>query len=372
MDYLAVSIGVKTRVDEIEIWAIEGAQVVTIERTQIDLESNLEGWLVAHPSMLQPNLKLIGRQTPVGDGNLDLLGIDGEGRLVVFELKRGTLSRDAVAQVIDYGSALEAMSEIELAALIAESSGKFGIEKIEDFVEWYREGFGGSLDSLRPLRMYLVGLGTEDATRRMVDYLAEHGVDISLLTFYGFEFSGKTLLAKQVQVAARDEVSPGRSREELWRSLDSLARDLGVDDLVAAARQLFDASWDEVIQGKYSNPYPEPRKTGITFYLNKPTEAGGYSSSAFSSIEIDKGQNSVKVRYYPWAIDLCKERFDQLDAQDMPYETRTPPNAQVTDRVKEEILFPFHSVSEWEARRDKLAELTRAVYAAYRVLWESQ
>lgn len=358
--------------DEIEIWSIEDAQVVPIKPTQIDLESNLEDWLAAHPSMLQPNLKLIGRQTPVGDGYLDILGIDGEGRLAVFELKRGTLSRDAVAQVIDYGSALDSMSEVELAALIAESSGKFGIEKIEDFVEWYREGFGGSLDSLRPLRMYLVGLGTEDTTRRMVDYLAGHGVDISLLTFYGFEFFGKTLLAKQVQVAAKDEVSPGRSRDELWRSLDSLARDLGVADLVAAARRLFDVSWDEVIQGKYSNPYPEPRKTGITYYLSRPTEEGGYSNSAFSSIEVDKNQNSVKVRFYPWAIDLTKDSFDQLNDREMPFETRTPPNAQVTERVKHEILFPIRSLSEWEERKDKLAEVTRAAYAAYGDLWEGQ
>ena len=73
----------------------------------------------------------------------------------------------------------------------------------------------------------------------MVDYLAEHGIDISLLTFYGFEYRGKTLLAKQVQVAAKEEVAPGRSREELWRSLKSLAREVGVDDLVAAAREMF-------------------------------------------------------------------------------------------------------------------------------------
>ncbi len=358
--------------DEIEVWAIEDSQIVRLERTAMDLESSLEDTLVAHPEMLQPNLKLIGRQTPVGDGFLDILGLDGEGRLVVFELKRGTLSREAVAQVIDYGSALEAMSESELAALITENSGHSEIEKIDDFVEWYREGFRGSLDSLRPLRMYLVGLGTDDATRRMVDYLAEHGIDISLLTFYGFEYLGKTLLAKQVQVAAKEEVAPGRSREELWRSLKSLAREVGVDDLVAAAREMFSTSWKEIVQGKYSDPYPEPRKTGITYYLSKPTEAGGYSYNAFSSIEVDKGQNSVKVRFYPWAIDLCKESFDQLDAQEMPYETRTPRSAQVTDRVTEEILFSFRSVSDWEARSDKLGELTRAAYAAYKELWESQ
>ena len=283
--------------DEIEVWTIEDSQAKRLERTQMDLESNLEDILVAHPEMLQSKLELIGRQTPVGDGFLDLLGLDGEGRLSVFELKRGMLSRDAVAQIIDYGSALEAMGESDLAALITENSGHSGIKKIEDFVELYRERFSGSLDSLRPLRMYLVGLGTDDVTRRMVDYLAEHGIDISLLTFYGFESAGNTLLAKQVQVAAKEEVALGRSREEMWRSLDGLAKDVGVADLMTAAREMFSESWNKIVQGKYSDPHQAPRKTGMTYYLSRPTELGGYTNNAFSSIEVDKGQKSIKVRF---------------------------------------------------------------------------
>ena len=178
--------------------------------------------------------------------------------------------------------------------------------------------------------MYLVGLGTDDTTKRMVDFLSEHGVDISLLTFYGFKYAGKTLLAKQVQIAPKDEVSPGISREEMLRSLESLARDLGVDSVMSAAREMFSNCWDEVIQGQgnYLAPRTHPRITGITYNLSKPTEAGGYADAAFSSIEVDKGQNSIKVRFYPWAIDLCKERFDQLDAEEMPFESRRPPNAQ--------------------------------------------
>lgn len=336
----------------------------------MDLESDLEDTLVAHPSMLLPNLKLVGRQTPIGGGSLDLLGVNDEGKLAVFELKRGTLSRDAVAQVIDYGSALNAMSESDLAGLISQNSGQHGLDKIEDFVEWYGEGFGGSLEALRPLRMYLVGLGTDDTTMRMVDFLSEHGVDISLLTFYGFKYAGKTLLAKQVQVAPKDEVSSGRSREELWRSLEGLARDLGVDSMMSAAREMFSSCWDEVIQGTYLAPRIHPRGTGMTYYLFKPTKAGGSSKAAFSSIEVDKQPKSIKVRFCPWAIDLCKESFDQLDANEMPFETRPSLHAPETDRVKQEILFAFRSMNEWEAHKGKLAELTRAAYAGYRELWE--
>ena len=36
---------------------IEDSQIVRLERTAMDLKSSLEDTLVAHPEMLQPNLK---------------------------------------------------------------------------------------------------------------------------------------------------------------------------------------------------------------------------------------------------------------------------------------------------------------------------
>ena len=115
--------------------------------------------------------------------------MDQDGKLVVFELKRGTLSREAVAQVIDYASYLEAMDLADLANHISESSGEHGIDAIDDFQEWYGRG----LESLKPLRMFLVGLGADDRTERMVSFLVNNsGMDISLLTFHGFAYDGKT------------------------------------------------------------------------------------------------------------------------------------------------------------------------------------
>ena len=153
-------------------------------------------------------MTLVGRQTPTEGGPLDLLGVDSDGRLVVFELKRGTLSRDAVAQIIDYASYLDSLDLDALADRISERSGTRDIDKIENFQEWYNsEGFG-ELESLKPLRMFLVGLGADDRTERMVRFLAQNsGMDISLLTFHAFDYDGKTILAKQVEVEAADEPS---------------------------------------------------------------------------------------------------------------------------------------------------------------------
>ena len=123
----------------------------------------LEAVLVANPDMLMSGLTLVGRQVPVETGFVDLLGIDEDGRLVVFELKREKLTRAAVAQVLDYCTYLETLSGSEIGTLLAERSGKDGIERTGDFEEWYGSQRG---EFIRPVRMVLVGLGLDVSAHR--------------------------------------------------------------------------------------------------------------------------------------------------------------------------------------------------------------
>ncbi len=58
-------------------------------------EALLEDILVWNPAMLMPDVQLVGRQLRTANGPLDLLGVDSEGRLVLFELKREKLRREA-------------------------------------------------------------------------------------------------------------------------------------------------------------------------------------------------------------------------------------------------------------------------------------
>lgn len=47
--------------------------------------------------------------------------------------------------------------------------------------------------------MVLVGLGADTRATRMVEFLTERRVDISLLTFHGYRHADRTLLARQVE-----------------------------------------------------------------------------------------------------------------------------------------------------------------------------
>ena len=123
--------------EELKIWSIDSdsnAKVTALDTAaQAESEGLLEDILARNPEMLADGLKLIGRQTRTTGGPLDLLGVEPDGRLSVFELKRGTLSREAVAQVIDYSSDLEDMDTESLYRHIADQSGNLGIQKIDDF-----------------------------------------------------------------------------------------------------------------------------------------------------------------------------------------------------------------------------------------------
>ena len=73
--------------EDIQIWSIDGNQATELNQAnQMESENLLEDILVSNPGLLMEDLILVGRQTPTEGGPLDLLGVDGDGRLVVFEL----------------------------------------------------------------------------------------------------------------------------------------------------------------------------------------------------------------------------------------------------------------------------------------------
>lgn len=339
--------------DEVKIWAVhDDSNVVPLaSKGQTESESLLEETLVKNPDLLIPGLTLVGRQTPTEGGPLDLLGVDEDGRLVVFELKRGTLSRDAVAQVVDYASYLDAMDLTDLADYISDRSGEHGIDKIEDFQEWYSQDFG-ELDSMMPLRLFLVGLGADDRTERMVRFLADNsGMDISLLTFHGFTYDGKTLLARQVEVEAATDPGPRRARRyvstaERREQLARRVEDSGVSEMFDAVRDMFRQNWPK--SGTNPGAY------GLSIQLKR---------RSYARIGIWKG--GVGVVFFPRAKSLCLDEF-RRPVEEIRYDT-WPKGREPLDNPDTEIQFSL-TAEEWETHKERLHALTKAVYEA----WESR
>ena len=316
--------------DEIRIWAIDGSSndAEPVSPTdRMEREHLLEEVLVKNPDMLMPGLKLVGRQTPTDSGSLDLLGVDEDGRLVVFELKRENLTRKAVTQAIDYCSYLESLTETELATHIAERSGNNGIDEIKDFEEWYGERYEGKeLTESRPPKMVLVGLGADAVAQRMVGFLTKSGVDISVLTFHGYQCGGRTLLARQMEGGEARDVgsSPRQQRHAEWRrETAKRAEELGITDL-----------WEDAVEALSVADEERARKSGITFRMRRIT-LGNAKPSGSHSIVIDQIKGKIRVTFYPAAIHLCFDQFQKM-REKIPFELEIPPNAPPTEEVRDQ------------------------------------
>lgn len=271
-------------------------------------EQLLEDALIASPELLMSDLTLIGRQTGTPGGPLDLLGVDEDGRLVVFELKRGNLTREAVTQAIDYASFLAVLQPEELSRHISEASGKGGTERIQDFGEWYLSHFQHSLTDIGAPRIVLVGLGVDERAKRMVEFLAKSELDISLLTFHGFKHGDETLLARQVEIQSSAGISQVKSTKvgnqaKLDKLLSSLAIKQNYDILSAATKKALGDS-----------AYQWPNATGYSFYLPELSASGGQTNRAYLALYAPESRNGkIQVLLQARAIEAADgETVQQL------------------------------------------------------------
>ena len=293
-----------------------GSKLYVTDR--VETEEMLEDVLVANPDMLMSGLTLVGRQVPVETGFVDLVGIDEDGRLVVFELKREKLTKAAVAQVLDYCTYLETLSDSEIGTLLAERSNKDGIERIGDFEEWYGSQRG---ESLRPIRMVLVGLGLDASAHRMVSYLADRAIDIRLLTFHGYVTDQEMLLARQVRAA--DDTRTSSASPPRASDLKRKATEHGVAEIWQDARESLDYS----ARTYYT-------KAGITYLQRTTTLPDGVRVRGSHSVTIGE-PGGIRITFHPAAVDLCHKEFERLrDA--IPFEAEKPPNAPATRRAPDQ------------------------------------
>ena len=144
-------------------------------------EEALEDHLAANPHQLYDDLWLVGRQLPIGTKKADLVGVDGQGALVVAELKHGRPDREALGQVIEYAGFLSHMSFTDLSRLLASQAPSPDIGAITDFVATYRERYGPPPSAGIPIRPVMVSTGLDQYTLRSIAYLRDAGL---LLDFF--------------------------------------------------------------------------------------------------------------------------------------------------------------------------------------------
>lgn len=211
---------------EFGLWRVDDKPVRVATR-QMPLESRLEELIEADPGILGRPLLLIGRQVSTRYGKVvDLLGLDAEGALHVLELKRDRTPRDVVAQVLDYGSWAQELTNEQIRDIYTSYARTRGLP--EELDEAFALRFGGTppeaLNSTHSLT--IVASEIDAATERIVTYLASgFQVPVNVLFFRYFEDEGRSYLARswlmdEAETALPSTAGQGRGKQEPWNGSD--------------------------------------------------------------------------------------------------------------------------------------------------------
>ena len=130
------------------------------------------------------------------------------------------------------------------------------------------------------------------------------------------------------------------------------------------ARELWDAVLD-MFRENFPNPV-EVAGMGKSEWAKRRLRlrmpGGGPARAALQLGPFESHPELVNLIFFPSAVGFCLDEFAQL-RQELPYQT-WPANSPKKEDGVIEIQFPLKSLTEWEERKEKLANVTRSVYEA--------
>ena len=226
---------------QVRLWEITSERKLSeVPARYASLEQWIEDWLADDISVLDPSLLVIGRQVRTSFGGaIDLLCMDGDGNLVVVELKRGKSPRDVTSQALEYSSWVKDLDFDEINGIADSYSGIAGTLETA-----FREKFGSELpDELNQThRSVIVAESVDASTDRIVRYLAEMEVPINVATVQHFEDANGMELLAQVFLIEPESVQPwarrtsAKSGYRTVNGLQDLADEKGIGEIYRRLR----------------------------------------------------------------------------------------------------------------------------------------
>jgi RecB family endonuclease NucS len=102
------------RIQLISALSLEDAGEFTLYASEEDMQKAI----LIEPSLLEVDFKPISFEKKVEPGFVDVYGVNGNGRLVVVEIKRRTAGREAVLQLAKYIEAVKARTNREVRGIL--------------------------------------------------------------------------------------------------------------------------------------------------------------------------------------------------------------------------------------------------------------
>ncbi len=96
----------------------EGRTEGPLPPTSISLEKDLRDHIAYNPSIIEPGLKLRGKEYSIDMGRIDVLCEDANGKLVVIELKKDRSSEEVVGQILKYMGCLHRTENRDVRGIV--------------------------------------------------------------------------------------------------------------------------------------------------------------------------------------------------------------------------------------------------------------
>jgi len=224
--------------DEVRVWAVdESDSLKEMELSKLDYEDRIETWMSDNVSVLVPDdsgLLVIGRQVRTSFGGLiDLLCMNGDGDLVIVELKRDKTPREITAQALDYASWVQDLTSQQVVEIAAEYlKGKPLKDAFED--TFLDKEYPEVINSQHSTK--IVASRIDGSTERIIRYLSGKGIAINFVRFHlfrsadGKEHLVRTFVVPPGQAEENSRKGAGTKRISPRRTLDDKAKDESIGE----------------------------------------------------------------------------------------------------------------------------------------------
>jgi hypothetical protein len=149
------------------------------------VEKDLENWIAAHPELLfgAERVLVIG-QSVSGQSMADILALDGDGRLVIIEMKRAGSDRATVGQLLEYAARMADEGTYEQLDKISRNYLKQTETSLSTrFRQFFDDETGEDPKLGSTQRLVVVAPAADEELRRIVRWLKGSGVAIDFVPF---------------------------------------------------------------------------------------------------------------------------------------------------------------------------------------------
>jgi len=203
------------------IWRINNNNVSAVEEHTLDFEQTLEDVLFKKIEILNEGWLLIGRQVLTGNNKyVDLLAIDGNGNIIIIELKREKTPREVVAQAIDYATWVKGLGAERIVEIYNIFNEKY-LKSSLSFDQAFKKKFAIEVDEdtvNNSHQIIIVASRMDSSTERIVQYLSESNIPINVLFFKTFKEGSTVYLSRAwlIQPTDIEENVVSRGADEPW------------------------------------------------------------------------------------------------------------------------------------------------------------